>query len=543
MEPRSIEGQFVDVIEGKVYPARVSFADGRVLAVERLDQAPEHHILPGFVESHIHIESSQLCPSRFAEASVPHGTTSVINDPHEISNVLGMTGVRYMLDDANGVPLRTYFTAPSCVPSTKHETSGAVFGKEEIDLLLRMKEFVALGEVMDFPAVLRDDTGLKEKIKVAREYWKPVDGHCPGLIGSDLVKYINAGISSDHESLTADEAEEKFHLGMWIMVQEGSANRNLRALLPFAKANECFLVSDDLQATDLMSGHLDLLLRKAVALGMDPMHAIRAVTAWPSWHYFLPGGSLAKGKVADIVIVDDLKNFNVQEVYIAGDLVAKGGKALFTPRPVHLGERMAAQHRRADEFTLPHAGPKAKVRVIRVVPNHINSKAEVADLEVKDGVVQSDLANDVITMAVVNRYHQAPVALGFVSGFKVKRGAVASTVAHDSHNIIAIGPDPECLAQAVNKVTEQGGGYYVTDKDRHESLVLDVAGLMSTAPCHAVAEDEARVFEMLARMGCELSAPMMTLSFQSLLVVPELKLCDKGLFDTKRQEFVPVVIA
>ena len=543
MEPRSIEGQFVDVIEGKVYPARVSFADGRVLAVERLDRAPEHHILPGFVEAHIHIESSQLCPSRFAEAVVPHGTTSVINDPHEISNVLGMTGVRYMLDDANGVPLRTYFTAPSCVPSTKHDTSGAVFGKEEIDLLLRMKEFVALGEVMDFPAVLRDDNGIKGKIKVAREYWKPVDGHCPGLIGNDLVKYINAGISSDHESLTADEAEEKFHLGMWIMVQEGSANRNLGALLPFAKANECFLVSDDLQATDLMSGHLDLLLRKAVALGMDPIHAIRAVTAWPSWHYFLPGGSLAKGKVADIVIVDDLKNFNVQEVYIAGDLVAKGGKALFTPRPVHLGDRMAAQHRMADEFTLPHAGPNAKVRVIRVVPNHINSKAEVADLEVKDGVVQSDLAKDVITIAVVNRYHQAPVALGFVSGFNVKRGAVASTVAHDSHNIIAIGPDPECLAQAVNKVTEQGGGYYVTDKDRHESLVLDVAGLMSTAPCHAVAEDEARVFEMLARMGCELSAPMMTLSFQSLLVVPELKLCDKGLFDTKRQEFVPVVIA
>ncbi len=542
MEPRSVEGQFVDVIEGKVYPARVSFADGRVLAVERLDQAPEHHILPGFVEAHIHIESSQLCPSRFAEAAVPHGTTSVINDPHEISNVLGMTGVRYMLEDANGVPLRTYFTAPSCVPSTKHDTSGAVFGKEEIDLLLRMKEFVALGEVMDFQAVLRDDNGIKEKIKVAREYWKPVDGHCPGLIGGDLVKYINAGISSDHESLTADEAEEKFHLGMWIMVQEGSANRNLGALLPFAKANECFLVSDDLQATDLMRGHLDLLLRKAVALGMDPIHAIRAVTAWPSWHYFLPGGSLAKGKVADIVIVDDLKNFNVQEVYVAGDLVAKGGKALFTPKPVHLGDHMAAQHRRPDEFMLSHIGPKSKVRVIRVVPNHINSKAEATELEVKDGVIQSDIDKDVITMAVVNRYHQAPVALGFVSGFKINRGAVASTVAHDSHNIIAIGPDPLCLAQAVNKVTEQGGGYYVTDKDRHESLVLDVAGLMSTAPCHAVAEDEARVFEMLARMGCDLSAPMMTLSFQSLLVVPELKLCDKGLFDTKRQEFVPVVI-
>ena len=542
MEPRSVEGQFVDVIEGKVYPARVSFADGRVLAVERLEKAPEHHILPGFVEAHIHIESSQLCPSRFAEASVPHGTTSVINDPHEISNVLGMTGVRYMLEDAKGVPLRIYFTAPSCVPSTQHETSGAVLGKEEIDLLLRMKEFVALGEVMDFPAVLRDEVGIKEKIKVAREYWKPVDGHCPGMVGNDLVKYINAGISSDHESLTADEAEEKFHLGMWIMVQEGSANRNLGALLPFAKANECFLVSDDLQATDLMSGHLDLLLRKAVALGMDPIHAIRAVTAWPSWHYFLPGGSLAKGKVADIVIVDDLKKFNVQEVYVAGELVAKDGKALFSPKPVHLGDHMDAQHRRPEEFTLSHKGPKAKVRVIRVVPDHINSKAEMAELEVRDGVVQPDLAKDVITMAVVNRYRQASVALGFVSGFKLRRGAVASTVAHDSHNIIAVGPDPECLALAVNQVTAQGGGYYVTDQDRHESLVLDVAGLMSTAPCHAVAEDEARVFEMLARMGCELSAPMMTLSFQSLLVVPELKLCDKGLFDTKRQEFVPVVI-
>jgi adenine deaminase len=542
MEPRSIKGQFVDVIEGKVYPARVSFADGRVLAVERLESAPDHHILPGFVEAHIHIESSQLCPSRFAEAAVPHGTTSVVNDPHEISNVMGMAGVRYMMEDAQGVPLRTYFTAPSCVPATKFETSGARFGKEEVDLLLRMKEFVALGEVMDFPAVLRDDPDIRDKIKAAREYWKPVDGHCPGLVGKDLVKYINAGISSDHESLSADEAEEKFHLGMWIMVQEGSANRNLKALIPFAKANECFLVSDDLQAVDLMKGHMDILLRKAVAMGMDPLHAIRAVTAWPSWHYFLPSGALSKGKVADMVVVDDLKHFNVKEVYIAGELVAKDGKALFAPRPTRLSDHMMVQRRRPEEFEHMHSGNKVQARVIRVIPDHINSKAERAELDVRNGRVQPDLAKDVIPIAVVNRYHEAPVALGFISGFKLRKGAVASTVAHDSHNIIAVGPDPRCLAQAINRVTEQGGGYFVTDGDRHESLVLDIAGLMSTAPCLSVAEDEGRVFEMLRHMGCDLPAPLMTLSFQSLLVVPELKLCDKGLFDTMRQEFVQVII-
>ncbi len=542
MEPRSIKGQYVDVIEGKVFPARVSFADGRVLAVEKLDSAPDHHILPGFVEAHIHIESSQLCPSRFAEAAVPHGTTSIINDPHEIANVMGMTGIRYMMEDAQSVPMRTYYTAPSCVPATMFETSGARLGKEEVDLLLRMKEFVALGEVMDFPAVLKDDPDIRDKIKVAREYWKPVDGHCPGLMGNDLVKYINAGISTDHESLSADEAEEKFHLGMWIMVQEGSANRNLGALMPFARSNECFLVSDDLQAVDLMNGHLDILLRKAVALGMDPIHAIRSVTAWPSWHYFLPSGALAKGKVADMVIVDDLKNFNVMEVYIAGELVAKDGKALFAPKPSHLNERMMVQQRQPEEFELPYPGTKVRTRVIRIIPDHINSKAEEAALDVRHGLVQPDLGKDVIPIAVVNRYHKAPVALGYVSGFKIRKGAVASTVAHDSHNIITVGPDPQCMAQAVNSVTEQGGGYFVTDGERHESLVLDVVGLMSTAPCRSVAEDEGRVCEMLRHMGCDLPAPLMTLSFQSLLVVPELKLCDKGLFDTLKQEFVPVLI-
>lgn len=536
----AVEGNFVDVLSGKIFPARVTFADGKIVIVERTDACPDQFILPGFLDAHIHVESSQMCPSRFAEAAVVHGTTSVVCDPHEIANVLGMQGIQYMLDDARGVPLRFYFTAPSCVPATSYETSGASLGIEAIDKLLEMKEFVALGEVMDYPAVLRDDPVIHGKIKSARLHWKPVDGHCPGLTSKDLVRYINAGMTSEHECITVDEAEEKFHLGMWIMVREGSGHKNLRDLLPFVKRNECFLVSDDLQAVDLNRGHIDALLRKAVLMGIDPIHAIRAVTAWPSWHYFLPTGVLGPGKVADIVVVEDLREFRVKQVYIAGEPVAQDGKALFTPDPLRLEVGMLVQDRNPEEFIIPHHENKAKVRVIKVMPNQVESEEIEAELKVDDGNIRSDRSKDVLLLTVVNRYHVAKVAMAFVRGFKLKQGAIASTVAHDSHNIIGVGVDPICLARAVNQVSRTGG-YYATDGVKEVRLELDVAGLMSTRPCAEVVTQERAVLDLVSEMGCDLPAPFTTLSFQSLLVVPELKLSDKGLFDSRRMVFVELI--
>jgi adenine deaminase len=536
-----LEGNLVDVVDGRIYAARVTIEGGKVAAIEKLDSEAPGYILPGFIDAHVHIDSSQLCPSRFAEAAVPHGTTAVVSDPHEMANVLGAEGVEYMVRDARGVPLRVFFTAPSCVPATPFEGNGATLGPKEVDAMLRRKEFVALGEVMDYQAVIRGDEGVLAKIRAARENWKPVDGHCPGLTGQDLVKYINAGINTEHESTTADEAEEKFRLGMWIMVRESAAERNLRDLINFARANECFLVTDDIQAAELCKGHLDAVLRKAVHMGMSPMHAIRAVTAWPAWHYYLPGGSIAVGRTADLVVVDDLREFRVREVYIGGELVAKDGTALFRPEPVRREGGLLRQERKPDELLLRHHGPKVKVRVIGLVPGEIGSRELTAELEVADGRVVPSVEKDVLIMAMVSRYRQQPPALAFVRGFGLRKGAMASTIAHDSHNIIAVGVGAPEVARSINAVSEKGG-YYVTDGQKEERLELDVCGLMSTRPAQEVAAAEERINAFARRIGCQLAAPLQTLGFQGLLVIPELKLSDRGLFDSRMMRFVDVVV-
>lgn len=541
MSRRVVEGQLVDVVNGKVVPSRVVMEDGKFTEVVALPDAPDIYLLPGLIDSHIHIESSQLCPSRFAEATVPHGTTAVISDPHEIANVLGMKGIELMLEDAANVPLRIFLTAPSCVPATRYERSGATIGVAEIESLLKDPRFVGLGEVMDVQGVLNDDPDIISKIKVAKAFWKGIDGHCPGLVGKDLVKYINAGMRTDHESLTADEAEEKYFLGMWIQVREGSASRDLRSLMPFAKTHECMLVSDDLRAKDLVNGHLDVLLRKAVALGMPPMHAIRAVTAWPAWHYNLPGGSVAVGRTADLVVVEDLRNFKVLQVFIEGKLVAEEGVPLFLAEPKTNGLGILPRDLVGDDMLLPAEGGKVSVRVIEAIPDRIESGSLVTELPVRDGRVRAMPEQDVLHMALVNRYLDERPVLGFMKGFGLKRGAMATSVAHDSHHILAVGASVDDMARAINAVS-RSGGYAVCDDSVISALPLEVAGLMSTSPARVVAQKENDIVELLAGMGCKLPAPFMTLSFQSLLVVPELKIGDRGLFDTRRMEVVTPII-
>jgi adenine deaminase len=536
-----VEGQLVDVVNGKIAPSRVVMEEGKFTEIVPLAVAPKNYLLPGLIDAHIHIESSQLCPSRFAEAAVPHGTTAVVSDPHEIANVMGMKGIELMLEDASRVPLRIFLTAPSCVPATQYERSGATIGVPEIENMLKDQRFVALGEVMDVQGVLKDDPRIISKIKAAKAFWKGIDGHCPGLVGNDLVKYINAGMRTDHESMTADEAEEKYFLGMWIQVREGSASRDLRTLMPFAKGHECMLVSDDLRARDLVNGHLDVLLRKAFALGMPPMHAIRAVTAWPAWHYNLPGGSVAVGRTADLVVVDDLRNFNVLQVFIEGKLVAEDGAPLFLAEPKTNGLGIVPRDLTGRDMLLRAEGEKASVRVMEAFPDRIESGSLVTELPVKNGTLIASPERDVLHLALVNRYQDERPVLGFIKGFGLKRGAMATSVAHDSHHILAVGTSVDDMAKAVNAVS-RSGGFAVCEGNELAVLPLEVAGLMSTSPARIVAQKENELVEMLGSMGCPLPAPFMTLSFQSLLVVPELKISDGGLFDTRRMEVVPAVL-
>lgn len=536
-----IEGNLVDVVTGEITPVTVELYRGNLVRIEEKPISTTQYIIPGMIDAHIHIESSLLCPSRFAQIAVTHGVTSVIADPHEIANVMGMKGIEYFLKDSAGTPMRFFFTAPPCVPPTPWETSGAVLGWREVRELLQREEFVALGEVMNYPAVLNDDPDIMGKIEVARELGMPVDGHCPGLTGPDLEKYIFAGISTDHECITWEEAEEKYRKGMKIMVREGSASRNLRDLMPFARKNECFLVTDDMHVDELLKGYLDKRLKLAVEYGMDPINAVRAVTYWPARHYGLPVGRVEVGMPADFVIVDDLKSFNVREVYIDGRLVARDGRPLFDVRPHMVTDSIVKQDRSPLEFMIPHSGKKAVVRVIQVLPDKIESLATTTELDVRDGFIRPDPAQDIAVIAVVNRYKEAPPALGFIKGFGLKRGAIASSVAHDTHNLVAVGIEPGSLAAVVNKVSEYGG-FTATDGSTLVSIKLDIAGLMSTSPPDEVAESHARVVKAVRNLGCQLPEPFMTLSFQCLLVVPELKMSDKGLFDSKNMKFIDPVV-
>jgi adenine deaminase len=537
-----LEGNLVDVIGQRIFPARVSFQDGVITGVEEISGKFEGFLIPGMIDSHIHIESSLLCPSRFAEAVVPHGTTAVITDPHEIANVLGLQGVDYMVKDSKTVPLRVYFTAPSCVPSTPFETSGAHFGAREIEALLSRPEFVALGELMNYPGAVAHDPQVMEKIEVARKLGRPIDGHAPLLSGEDLKEYVRLGILTDHECTSSAEAKEKHELGMQIMVRQGSASRNLEALAEFARSNDFFLVSDDKSVSDLVSGHLDRILAEAVEQGIDPVRAIRAVTINPALHYGLSIGAIEVGRKADIVQVADLKSFHVQDVYVDGQLVASRGAPKFEVKPKEMAYQFVLMRKVPSDFEVMSTSPLAEVRVIGIVKDEIITEDLTATLRTENGRVLPDLEQDVLKIAVVNRYGDAPVANGFVKGFGMKRGAVASSVAHDAHNIIVIGASSEDMATAVNTLVMEGGGFCACADGKTHILNLRVAGLMCTRRAVEVKRVLDIVQARVRELGSPLENPFMTMSFLSLLVIPALKLGDRGLFDVRAFKFVDVLL-
>ncbi len=533
-----IKGNLLNVFTEEIYAAEILFESGVIKCVKPVKEDFKDYILPGFIDSHIHIESSMLTPSRFAEAVVPHGTTAVISDPHEIANVMGFDGIKYMMKDADSVPLNFFFTAPSCVPSTIFETSGAVIGLEELDELLKQDNIVALGEMMNFPGVLGEDPEVIEKIRIAHEYKKPVDGHAPLLSGSDLCKYVKAGISTDHECTLPEEVIEKRRLGMKIMLRKGSSANNLVDLI---SAGGDFIVSDDKDPEDLLVGHVDVMLRKSVELGLDPIDAVKMVTLNPSIHYNLNRGCISPGKPADVVVVDDLENFNVKKVFIEGNLVASDNVVHFSVKPLEIINTFKLGAKMPEDFEILSSKDEEIVRVIEVMEGQLLTHEFEAVLKIVDGKIKPDIGNDVLKIAVVERYGHGRMSNAFVHGFGLEEGAIASSIAHDSHNIIVVGTNSKDMADVVNKIIENNGGLVAISSGHYESLKLPVAGLMSSRKVDEVSYESCILHGMVRNMGCKLNAPFMKLSFMALLVIPKLKISDKGLFDVDNHNFVNVI--
>ncbi|WP_414468393.1 adenine deaminase [Methanobacterium sp. ACI-7] len=533
-----IRGNLVDVFNEDIYPAEVKFRNNIIECVRPVEGKFEHYILPGFIDAHIHIESSMLTPSRFAETVVPHGTTSVVSDPHEIANVLGTLGIKYMINDAANVPLRFFFTAPSCVPATPFETSGAIVNSRQIDELLNDENIVALGEMMNFPGVIADDTEVKAKINASIKHKKPVDGHAPLLNGEELCKYISAGISTDHECTIPEEVIEKRKLGMKIMLRQGSSAKNLKDLVDNGGD---FIVSDDKHPEDLLKGHVNLMLKEAVDYGIDPVKAIKMVTLNPAIHYNLNTGLIAPGKLADFVIVDNIEEFNVKDVFIGGNRIAINGKPLFKSKPLETRSSFKIRHKKPEDFEIKSYRKKEKVRVIKVIEGQLLTEESETILLVVDGKLKPDIEQDILKIAVVERYGHNNMANAFVHGFGIQEGAIASSVAHDSHNIIVVGTNSQDMADAVNKLVENKGGLVIASKGTYYSLKLPIGGLMSTESAEEVASSLEKLHSILEKLGCKLISPFMTMSFLALLVIPKLKISDMGLFNVEKFEFVDVL--
>ncbi len=535
-----IDGKWVDIHRRTIEPARMIVAGDRIASIETTwQEGGEYYILPGLIDAHVHVESSMLVPSEFARLAVRHGTVATVSDPHEIGNVLGVEGVRYMIENGAQVPFHFFFGAPSCVPATTFETAGAVIDARAVAELLAMPEVRYLAEMMNYPGVLQGDEEVMAKLAAARAAGKPVDGHAPGLRGEDARRYFAAGISTDHECFTLEEALEKAALGVKILIREGSAAKNFDALIPLLKTHPELVMfcSDDKHPDDLLEGHINTLLARAVAAGYDLFDALRACTLHPVEHYGLPVGLLREGDSADFILVKDLKSFEVVATYVKGQLVAQEGVSLIEHVPVvEQPNRFAVSSPNVSDFSVPLAGEK--IKVIQAYEGELITTKFVVDPLVEKGEVVSDCERDILKIAVYNRYHQSPPAVAFIRGFGLKKGAIASCVAHDSHNIVVVGCSDEEMAEAVEVLVRHKGGISAVIEDEIRVLPLPVAGIMSAEEGIQVAQEYAKINLFTKnRLGCRLDAPFMTLSFMALLVIPSLKLSDRGLFDGDRFAF------
>jgi adenine deaminase len=538
----NVKGNIVDILNKRIFKGEVCVENGQISAIREVNHEVENYILPGFVDAHIHIESSMVVPSEFAKIAVLHGTVATVSDPHEIANVLGVQGVYFMIENGKKVSLKFNFGAPSCVPATSFESAGAVINADDIKLMMENPDINYLAEMMNYPGVLSDDEEVLQKIEHAKNNNKPIDGHAPGLRGDDVTKYIAAGISTDHECFRYDEALEKLQKGMKILIREGSAAKNFEALIDLLPEhyNNMMFCSDDKHPDDLLLGHINQLCERAVAKGMDIFKVLQAACVNPVKHYNLEVGLLQVGDPADFILVDNLKEFNVLETYINGELVAKNGKSFVKSVPFEVLNNFNTDIKKVADFRL--ASSSKKIRVIEALDGELVTNQIAADSLIVDGNLVSNTATDVLKMTVVNRYKNETPSIAFIKNFGIKEGAIASSVGHDSHNIIAIGVSDEAICKAVNLIIENKGGVCAVTKTTEKVVALPVAGIMSDQPAEIIGNAYAALDAMAKEMGSTLRAPYMSLSFMALLVIPSLKLSDKGLFDGNTFKFTSLEI-
>jgi adenine deaminase len=536
-----ITGMLVDVHERAIYPGRIHFENGIIKEIEKKIEAPSYYILPGLIDAHIHIESSMVTPGAFARAAIKHGTTGVVSDPHEIANVLGLAGVDYMINDARKVPVNFWFGAPSCVPATDFESSGASIDHNGIEKLLLRGEIKYLSEMMNFPGVIYNNEEVWKKINIAKNLNKPIDGHAPGLTGEMLRKYVSAGISTDHECSNLAEAQEKISLGMKVLIREGSAARNLEKLKELLRTNPemVMLCSDDLHPEMLASRHINKLVANLISEGFDLFNVIRACTVNPVMHYGLEAGLLMPGQAADFIVVDDYRKMNVSETWIKGKKVFDRGAVLFSYNKGKAVNNFNCSEIKLSDIKMPRTGEK--MIVIEASDGELLTKKIIAGTG-SGKIVVADSNADILKIVVKDRYNDTAPAVGFIRGFGLRHGAFASSVAHDSHNIICVGANDEEIVTAINEIVRLKGGLSVSNRGKVSSLKLNIAGIMSDRSCEDVSAGYEALTTEVRSMGSSLRAPFMTLSFMALLVIPELKIGDKGLFDVNQFKLVPLFV-
>jgi len=537
-----ISGNIVDVVERKVYPGTIEITGGRISRIIEENKKYSTYIIPGFIDSHVHIESSMLTPTEFARVAVIHGTVGSVCDPHEMANVMGIDGVRYMMTDGDSVPFKFFWGASSCVPATSFETAGARIDVDQVQALLKMDNVKCLSEVMNFPGVLGNDPEVMAKIDLAKLYNKVIDGHAPGLSGKELEKYISSGISTDHECVSTSEALEKIRFGMKIQIREGSAAKNFDALIPIAKehADRCMFCSDDKHPDDLMAGHINKMVKKAIHYGVDTIDVLRIASLNSIRHYGLDVGLLQVGDPADFLVIDNLKNLNILKTFINGGLVAKDGKTLIEESSKRIVNNFNTKEKRVHDFALKGKG--GNINIIEALDGQLITHQILDEAKVVNDYIVSDTKRDILKIAVINRYEDSAPSIGFVKNFGLKRGAIGSSVAHDSHNIVSVGVDDMDICRAVNKIIKNKGGLSAVCGDTEKVLPLPIAGIMSDLNYFEVSKKYIEMDRFAKELGSKLKAPFMTLSFMALLVIPEIKLSDRGLFDVSRFEFIDLFL-
>jgi adenine deaminase len=536
-----VYGQLIDIHKQNIYPAVISIGKGKVENIERITSAPDIYIIPGLIDSHIHIESSMITPGAFALTAVRHGTCGVVSDPHEIANVLGTEGIEFMIEDGNKVPLNFYFGAPSCVPATDFESNGAILDHNIISKLLGREEIKYLSEMMNFPGVINGNDEVIKKLEFAKKVGKPIDGHAPGLSGVMLRKYVQAGISTDHECSNLNEAKEKISLGMKILIREGSAAKNLNALkkLFVTDPEMIMLCSDDLHPEMLQKGHINKLIARLISEKYDIFDVIRSATINPSEHYNLNAGLLRQGDSADFILVDSPETMNVHETWIKGEKVFADGKILFSYDAGSAINKFNCKS--IKEHDIKIKSNNGNIRIIIATDGELLTRETRIPFSSSE-YISPDINRDILKIVVKDRYKDLPPAVGFIKGFGLKRGAFASSIAHDSHNIISIGTNDKDIVTSINEIIRLHGGLAVSSGKTVNSLQLNIGGIMTTRSCNEIALDYENLNQLVNSFGCTMKAPFMTLSFMALLVIPDLKIGDQGLFDVKKFELVSLFV-